>query len=131
MEAADNHNPAYHHATTPIPHNRGSSTTNGDGLQSSQPVPLVPPYWSHRRYESYCSIGNAKPAPITLEDHTADHFSENAASVWAKGVTIDDHVLVSGSVPNVGSFVIWICTIGTLDVSLLCHGIATLQGQSF
>lgn len=77
---------------------------------------LVPPYWSHRRYESYSSAKNTKPAPITLEDHTEEP-SEQSGAVWAKGVTIDDYVLVSGTVPNVGNFVVWNCKIDTLDVS--------------
>lgn len=82
------------------------------------PPSLVPPYWSHRRYESYSSVKNTKPPPITLEDHTEEP-SEQSGAVWAKGVTVDDYVLVSGAVPNVGSFVVWNCRIETLDVSPL------------
>lgn len=88
---------------------------------------LVPPYWSHRRYESYSSVKNSKPAPITLEDHTEEP-SEQSGPAWAKGVTIDDYVLVSGTVPNVGKFVVWNCKIETLDVSpitLSCTGCPT------
>ena len=79
------------------------------------PPSLIPPYWSHRRYESYSSIKNTKPPPITLEDHTEEP-SEQSGAVWAAGVTIDDHVLVSGTVPSVGNFVVWHCRIETLDV---------------
>ena len=85
-----------------------------DGANSSPS--LIPPYWSHQRYESYSSVQNAKPPPITLEDHTEEP-SEHSGAVWAEGVTIDDHVLVSGTVPNVGNFVVWNCKIETLDVS--------------
>ena len=81
---------------------------------------LAPPYWSHRRYESYASIANTKPAPITLEDHT-DGLSEHSGSCWAKGVTIDSYVIVDGTVPNVGKFVVWNCKIDTLDVSRLSN----------
>ena len=77
---------------------------------------LIPPYWSHRRYESYSSVKNTRPPPIRLEDHTEEP-SEQSGAVWAEGVTIDDYVLVGGSVPNVGSFVVWNCKIETLDVS--------------
>lgn len=79
---------------------------------------LVPPYWSHRRYESYSSVKNTKPPPITLEDHTEEP-SEQSGAVWAEAVTIDDYVLVSGTLPNVGNFVVWNCKIETLDVSLI------------
>lgn len=83
---------------------------------AESPPSLVPPYWSHRRYESYSSVKNTKPPPITLEDHTEEP-SEQSGAVWAEGVTIDDYVLVSGTVPNVGNFVVWNCKIETLDVS--------------
>lgn len=78
---------------------------------------LIPPYWSHRRDESYASVENTKPPPITLEDHTEGH-SEQSGSCWARGVTIDGYVIVTGTVPNVGNFVVWNCKIDTLDVSL-------------
>ena len=90
-----------------------------DGANSSPPSSsLIPPYWSHQRYESYSSVQDAKPPPITLEDHTEEP-SEHSGAVWAEGVTIDDYVLVSGTVPNVGNFVVWNCKIETLDVSLI------------
>ncbi len=112
MEPADNHNPSHSHGGL----NDGPLVATGDTAQSS--APLVPPYWSHRRYESYCSVGAAKPAPITLEDHTGEQSCESNAA-WAKGVAIDDHVLVTGSVPNVGNFIVWNCRIDTLDVSTI------------
>lgn len=86
-----------------------------DEAGGANPSPsLVPPYWSHRRYESYSSVKIAKPAPITLEDHTEEPCEQSAA-VWAKGVGIDDYVLVSGTVPSVGNFVVWNCKVETLD----------------
>ena len=93
---------------------RSRSPENVDGQGSS--TSLVPPYWSHRRYESYSSVKNARPPPITLEDHTEEP-SEESGAVWAGGVTVDDYVLVSGTVPSVGNFVVWNCRIETLDVS--------------
>ena len=79
---------------------------------------LVPPYWQHRRYESYSSVGHLKPTPITLEDHTEEEAEERSL-LWAKTVTIDDHVLVQGTIPNIGNYVVWRCNIELLDVS---HG---------
>ncbi|CAD6589019.1 MAG: PX domain-containing protein ypt35 [Alectoria sarmentosa] len=78
---------------------------------------LIPPYWSHRRYESYSSVKNTRPPPITLEDHTEEP-SEQSGALWAKSITIDDHVLLSGTLPNVGSFVVWNCKIETLDTEI-------------
>ena len=84
-----------------------------------RPPSMVPPYWSHRRYESYSSVTNTKPPPITLEDHTEEP-SEQSGAAWAQGVSIDEYVLVSGMVPSVGNFVVWNCKIKTLDVSYAC-----------
>lgn len=105
MESADRSN---------LSENHGSSSDNVERQAAGGSNSLVPPYWSHRRYESYCSIGNTKPPPITLEDHTEDEFSISSP-LWANGVTIDDHVLVTGSVPNIGKFIVWNCKIDTLD----------------
>ncbi|KAJ5252579.1 hypothetical protein N7489_002989 [Penicillium chrysogenum] len=53
-------------------------------------------------------------ARITLEDHTADPNSETSRGLWASSVTIDDHVIVRG-MTGVGSYVVWNCTVQTLD----------------
>ena len=79
---------------------------------------LAPPYWLHRRHESYASIVDNKPAPITLEDHT-EGPSEQEGAVWAKGVYIEDHVVVSGNITHVGDFVVWNCRIDTIDGSTM------------
>ena len=96
--------------------NGGVPESNGAAVNSR--TSLIPPYWSHRRYESYASVENTKPAPITLEDHT-EGLGEHTASCWAKGVSIDSYVIIGGTVPNVGRFVVWNCKIDTLDVSSL------------
>ena len=84
-------------------------------------VAVVPPYWQqHQRsasYRSTCSADNNRPAPIGLEDHTHDG-SDHCKALWAKGVTIDDYVVVSGTAPAIGAYVVWNCTVQTLDVSL-------------
>lgn len=100
----------------------GAVQEGSNGAADSSKTSLIPPYWSHRRYESYASIENTKPAPITLEDHTED-LGEHTASCWAKGVSIDSYVIIDGTVPNVGRFVVWHCKIDTLDVSLLPHNL--------
>ena len=113
--SAQNHN-------TPLCHSPDEAVNGPPDLSSS----IVPPYWSsHRRYESYSSVKNSKPPPITLEDHTEESYEESGA-VWARGVTVENYVLVSGSVPSVGNFVVWNCRIETIDVgsvSVFAHSI--------
>ena len=102
---------------------RGRADSDGDfvghdsGIEAQGSESLIPPHWSHRRYESYASVENAKPPPITLEDHTEGLF-EQSDSVWAKEVIIEDYVLVTGSVPNVGNFTVYNCKIYMINVSL-------------
>lgn len=98
-------------------HDNANGTTR-EGINGANTMPIVvPPYWSHRRLESYASVENTKPPPITLEDHT-EEYSEQSGSLWARGVSISSHVLVTGSLPAVGSFVVWNCTIDTIDVGV-------------
>ena len=82
---------------------------------------VPPPYWQrHERNASYLSTysaDNGRPTPIGLEDHT-DEGSDQCKVLWAKGVTIDDYVVVGGTAPGLGSYVVWNCTVETLDVSL-------------
>ena len=86
----------------------------------SEPQVIVPPYWQHRRGDSYASVRSSiKPPPISLEDHIEEP-SELSASLWAKGVSIDDYVMISGNVPGVRDYVVWTCKIDTLDVSDDC-----------
>ncbi|KAL6702946.1 hypothetical protein ACN47E_000788 [Coniothyrium glycines] len=79
---------------------------------------VVPPYWQrHERHGSRMSsysTDNGHPTPIGLEDHT-DEDSERCKALWAKSVTIDDYVVVSGTTPGLGAYVVWNCTVETLD----------------
>lgn len=86
----------------------------------SRPVSgVVPPYWQrHERNASRASQSSlARAARITLEDHTADPNSETSRGLWARSVAIDDHSVVQGKT-GVGAYVVWNCTIQTLDVSI-------------
>ncbi|KAJ6086853.1 hypothetical protein N7467_005767 [Penicillium canescens] len=94
----------------PNPESAASSTR-------SRPVSgVVPPYWCrHERNASHISQSSlSRGAPITLEDHAADPNSETSRGLWARSVSIDDHVVVQG-MTGVGSYVVWNCTIYTLD----------------
>ncbi|KGO76115.1 hypothetical protein PITC_006580 [Penicillium italicum] len=84
---------------------------------ASRPVSaVVPPYWRrHERNASHVSQSSLHGAAhITLEDHTADPNSETSRGLWASSVAIDDHVVVRG-MTGVGSYVVWNCTVQTLD----------------
>ncbi|KAF2742597.1 Phox-like protein [Sporormia fimetaria CBS 119925] len=84
---------------------------------------IVPPYW--KRNSSSVNGGGSgaanpsveslvRPPPIQLEDHT-DAGSEQCKALWAKRVTVDDYVIVGGTGPGLGSYVVWNCTVETLD----------------
>ena len=96
------------------PQSSASSTST-----TSRPLSVVvPPYWRrHERNASHVSQSSLSGAArITLEDHTADPNSETSRGLWASSVAIDDHVVVRG-MTGVGSYVVWNCTVQTLDVS--------------
>lgn len=85
----------------------------------SRPVSgVIPPYWQrHERNASRLSQSSlARSTGITLEDHTADPNSETSRGLWARSVAIDDHRVVQGKT-GVGAYVVWNCTIQTLEVS--------------
>lgn len=89
----------------------------------------VPPYWQHRRCESYASVDITRPPAIILVDHT-EIEPECSSPLWAKAVSLQDYVVVSGSFASVGDYIVWSCKIDTLDVggslslfSPLCSGL--------
>jgi len=106
--------PVTHGHAPPSP--RDGAEESGSGTLRNS---VVPPYWrAHQRHASYMSAYSTEhPTPIVLEDHT-DEASEQCRVLWAKGVTIDDHVVVSGTARGLGAYVVWNCTVETLDVSL-------------
>lgn len=75
----------------------------------------VPLYWQHRRYESYTSVDIIRPPAIILEDHTETE-PDCSSPLWAKAVSLEDYVVVSGSFASVGNYIVWSCKIDTLDV---------------
>ncbi|CEJ57606.1 Putative PX domain protein [Penicillium brasilianum] len=97
---------------TTLPH-----TDSGASSSKSRPVSsVIPPFWQrHERSVSRASLSSlAQSRIIRLEDHTADPDSETSRGLWARSVAIDDHVVVQGK-SGVGSYVVWNCTIQTLD----------------
>ncbi|KAJ5664690.1 hypothetical protein N7462_011503 [Penicillium macrosclerotiorum] len=124
--------PAVPHPTQPEPnitnHDHDNSSGNAtpsapfpDSSTTSTPKSrpasgVVPPWWQrHERNASRVSQTSlAHSTKITLEDHTVDPDSETTRGLWARSVSIDDYVVVQGKT-GVGSYVVWNCTIQTLD----------------
>ncbi|KAF2736615.1 Phox-like protein [Polyplosphaeria fusca] len=82
---------------------------------------VVPPYWQRsERTASKLSFNSSsenlgRAQLIRLEDHT-DDGSDQCKALWARRVTIDDYVVVSsGTAPGLGAYVVWNCTVETLD----------------
>lgn len=105
----------------PPPPSDPSAASNGrpeEEIKNGSARPsIVPPYWqSHQRQASYASVVSiGKPPPITLEDHTEESH-DISSPLWAKVVSIDHHVVVSGSVSGIGDYVVWMCNVDTLNV---------------
>ena len=101
---------------------RDADIAGGDLPNSVKPAPQTsqtpPPYWQHQRSVSHLSqISVDRPRPITLRDRTESLSSTNGA-LWAKSISIEDYVIVSGNLTGIGAYVVWTCKVQTLDVSL-------------
>lgn len=83
---------------------------------SQNHVTDAPPFWQrHGRTESsvsYHSVHHLKPAPILLEDHSEEQHEQSRAC-WARSVTVDEYVVVSGPT-GIGAYIVWHCTVSTL-----------------
>jgi len=76
---------------------------------------ISPPYWQHRYSASDASQTSLdRPQPITLRDRS-DSVSSSNGVLWAKGITIDDYVLVRGNMTRIGAYIVWTCKVQTLD----------------
>lgn len=98
-----------------------SSIRSTKSTKSSSKLGQTPPYWNrHRRTTSnvsYVSVNTpTRRPPIVLEDHSEEH-DDSGQGLWARGVTIDDHHVVSGGAIAAGSYVVWHCRVETLEVS--------------
>lgn len=98
------------HITQPSP----PSSHSGD---VSPPV-TSPPYWvqSHSRSISNISVESIVPGAIVLQDNT-EGVNDKSRACWARGVHIDDYVVVNGNLTGLGAFVVWNITIETMNAS--------------
>lgn len=74
--------------------------------------------WHRRRHEH--AVSTARPGedddlPIALEDHE-EHHEDEVSALWARAVIINDWTVIGGGAIG-GSYVVWNCTIQTLDAS--------------
>jgi hypothetical protein len=110
--------PATSHSTPSTTSSPASSQSPNHSPKQRPVSGIVPPYWSHQRNASRASQISVDGGPaITLEDHTEDPNCETSRGLWAKSVTIDDHVVVEGKT-GIGAYVVWNCRIQTLEVCL-------------
>lgn len=108
-----------HEASPHIEHD-GASTPTKD-IKVEEPIYLpAPPFWlRHRSATQSTTLSLEQPPPITLKDNTDDvHDSAHAyQQLWARSIAIDDYVIVKGTNGSLGSYVVWICKVETLDGS--------------
>lgn len=97
------------HATTTSEEDAGGQPAAEPDVQSSGPT--IQPYWNprHARNDSYASV---RAHGILLENHD-DEDHEIGRACWAKQITVNDYVVVSGPT-GIGAYVVWNCTVDTL-----------------
>ncbi|KAL3494076.1 Phox homologous domain-containing protein [Aspergillus germanicus] len=111
--------PAASHSTPSTSSSPASSQSPNHSPKRRPVSGIVPPYWSHQRNASRASQISVDGGPaITLEDHTEDPNCETSRGLWAKSVTIDDHVVVEGKT-GIGAYVVWNCRIRTLEGGII------------
>lgn len=121
---ADSHPEIQEHDS--LSHTNGNATAtppDDSAKQGRKERPIsgvVPPYWRHQRSFSRASMASVDTSrssklAITLEDHTEDPDASTTKGLWARSVTIDDHVVVSGKT-GIGAYVVWMCNVQTLEV---------------
>jgi len=105
---------------TSISDHQHHGTNDGDRLDHSSVISPVssPPYWisAHQRSVSNISVESTAEGAITLRDNTEGEDAKNKAC-WAKSVYIENYLVVRGSTPGIGAFVIWNITVETLQGS--------------
>ncbi|KAF3930936.1 hypothetical protein ABW19_dt0208646 [Dactylella cylindrospora] len=88
---------------------------------SSPPTPTKPPrrgslpfIRNRNRTASGSSMTFLQPAPITLVDHT-ENPSDRSSAAFARSVIVGDYTIISGSPLRAGAYVVWNCTVETLE----------------
>jgi hypothetical protein len=102
--------------------NRNSNDSNSlrpsvdDNAEGAGKIVDAPPFWTRHDRSltavSYHSMVTSRPTPILLEDHS-EETHEQSLGCWARSVTVDDYVIVSGP-SGIGAYLVWNCTVSTL-----------------
>nr|POF26006.1 px domain-containing protein ypt35 [Quercus suber] len=107
-----------HNSATAIPA-ADNPTDQSSTRSQSHVTDAPPPFWSTTRHSrsvstvSYHSLlSQSRPAPILLEDHSEEQHEQTRAC-WAKSVSIDEYVCVTGP-SGVGAYIVWHCQVETL-----------------
>jgi hypothetical protein len=111
---------AHDSAAAMSPSNVQPSTPNPQSPTSTENSPVTsPPYWvqSHRRSVSNISVESIQPGAITLQDNEDGENYKSNEVCWARGVHINDHVVVNSSRTGIGAFVVWNIKVETMNVS--------------
>lgn len=86
-----------------------------NGSRKRQSSYISPPYWQRRRtISNVTSISSDRALPIRLEDNT-EPDSRTHQTLWARSVSIEDYAIVRGGAAGIGAYVVWNCTVQTLD----------------
>jgi hypothetical protein len=92
---------------------RKSAAASGSSEETPGPTALSPPYWKPSREPSLDEPSSNRPPPISLEDNTLSR--EPSLQPWAKSININDYVIIRGTIGGVGDYVVFNCTVQTLD----------------
>lgn len=104
--------------TAPDEASDGAADGDSTGMSSQKNnEPCPPPFWTRHRREPSCASSITPVSTqslIRLEDHTEDRLSGTSGGLWARSVSIDEHVVVKGKT-GVGAYTVWICRIQMLE----------------
>ncbi|KAF3926365.1 hypothetical protein AA313_de0202817 [Arthrobotrys entomopaga] len=91
-----------------LPSSTPSSPTSGPRRAS------LPFQRNRNRTASGASMVSLQPSPINLIDHTVEP-SERSSAAFARSVIVGDYTIISGSPLRAGAYVVWNCTVETLE----------------
>jgi len=85
-------------------------------VQDTSTISTTNPYHSFRsnRSASGSSMTFLPPGPIALIDHTVE-ASDRTPGIFARNVYIGDYTVVSGSLTKAGAYVVYNCSLETLE----------------
>jgi len=108
---------------SPLPHGSladdAAAACHGSQSSHTDDGQTVPPYWQrHPLDDSLVGVSSNRLSNpfIKLVDNT-EEGSEQSKALWAKSAEIHDYIVVRGTAPGIGDYVVWNCKVETLNVS--------------